>query len=189
MDNDQEQVSALMDGELPGAEASHVLGHLLCDTARIRLWERYHLMGDAMRANLPDRIDLRFAERVWQALDREPMILIPRAVRRRLHRGLRHVAIVAIAASVAVVAVLGVSLLSQRLIQPGTTELASVVGPGASRFRTQHRLPGGQPARSPSPVQDPKLQGYSVNHYEYASSNGMLGILPYVSFVGNEARD
>jgi len=67
---DQETVSALMDGQLRGADLSTALRGMETADAR-QSWLVYHLVGDVLR--FPDlahgRHDLEFAERVRQRLD------------------------------------------------------------------------------------------------------------------------
>ena len=48
-DSCAEQISALIDSELPADEAQHLLAAGLVDAAR-RRWDYYHLIGDALRA-------------------------------------------------------------------------------------------------------------------------------------------
>ena len=106
-----ERISVLMDGET--SEASW-LKSVLQDSQQQETWVRYHLIGDALRDELPGPITLDLADRVAQALADEPTVLAPRAlgwqarVKPIAAQVLRHGGQFAIAASVAAVSILGV---------------------------------------------------------------------------------
>ena len=71
-----ERISVLMDGET--SEASW-LKSVLQDSQQQETWSRYHLIGDALRDELPGNITLDLADRVALALADEPTVLAPRA--------------------------------------------------------------------------------------------------------------
>lgn len=106
-----ERISVLMDGE--AAEASW-LTSVAQDKEQQETWARYHLVGDAMRAELPDTLMFDLADRVALALQDEPTVLAPksRLLRERVQpvvvSMLRYGGQFAIAASVAAVSILGV---------------------------------------------------------------------------------
>jgi sigma-E factor negative regulatory protein RseA len=68
----REQISALLDGELPDAEQRLLLERLERDPALRQHWSRYQLISDAVHQTLPPQIDLGFADRVMAALDAQP---------------------------------------------------------------------------------------------------------------------
>ena len=68
-DTTAEQLSVLMDGEIDVREAEFTLRRLAKDAELKARWERYHLISDALRNNLPAALDVRFAERLQQALE------------------------------------------------------------------------------------------------------------------------
>jgi sigma-E factor negative regulatory protein RseA len=127
-------LSALADGECSDVESSSVLSAAKDEQAR-SVWARYHLIGSAMRNELPRFIDSSFADRLQQVIANEPTVLAPRE--RRAPSWLRPVAGMAIAASVAAVAVLRVgsfdAALASRNTQPGanTAMLAAAVSGGS----------------------------------------------------------
>ena len=55
-DKTSEQLSAFIDGELPKTEQTLLLHRLKQDKVLQHQWQRYHLIRDAMRKNLPDYI-------------------------------------------------------------------------------------------------------------------------------------
>ena len=73
----KEQLSALMDGDL---SAVAVLDELGMDPALQGIWARYHLIGDAMRSELPANLQLDLSDSIMLALEDEPTILAPKAV-------------------------------------------------------------------------------------------------------------
>jgi sigma-E factor negative regulatory protein RseA len=190
MDQDHDQLSALMDGELSEAETALMLREMAGQPDTASRWERYHMIGDALRSNLPPYLCLDLRARVGTELTKEPTVLSPGALpRRRLPTGLRQAAGVAIAASVAVVAVLGARVIN-RADLPAAPEVAAVIpasNPPASGPVPLQRTSAQVSFRS-LPVNS-RLDSYFVNHHEYAASSGMLGILPYVSLVGQEDPD
>ena len=101
----REQVSALMDGELPEGEHELLLRRFAVERSLRLHWERCHIMGEAMRKDLP-AADLRgFAERVMAELTTESVTV--EETGRFGGRWTRAFAGGIVAASVAVVAVLG----------------------------------------------------------------------------------
>lgn len=73
----KEQISALMDGDLSDAE---VLNELEMDSYLQDTWGRYHLIGDAMRGDLPVNLQLDLSDSIMAALEDEPTILAPKPV-------------------------------------------------------------------------------------------------------------
>ena len=71
----KEQISALMDGDLIDAE---VLNELEMDSDLQDTWGRYHLIGDAMRGDLPVNLQLDLSDSIMLALEDEPAILAPK---------------------------------------------------------------------------------------------------------------
>lgn len=74
-----ERISALMDGEL---QDDRVVGDLAQQPECVATWERYHLIGEALRDDLPPQLHLDLAARVALALEDEPALLVPHAHRK-----------------------------------------------------------------------------------------------------------
>ena len=130
----REQVSALVDGELPADEHELLLRRFAVERSLRLHWERCHLIGEAMRKGLPAADTRGFADKVMAALAEEPA---PAEKPARLGGTLtRALAGAAVAASVAVVAIVGLrhdprlSGYAPAEIVPGTT--ASAVTPPVS---------------------------------------------------------
>ncbi len=66
---DKQQLSALMDGEMVDKALIQELVH---DSESIETWKNYHLIGDVMRGDAPERPEWNIAESVALALENEP---------------------------------------------------------------------------------------------------------------------
>lgn len=99
-----EQLSALADDELPTARRTRAIDALAGDDAMRERWRNYHVIGAAMRGELAETPDVSAA--VKASIAAEPVEFAPAARK----RALRPVTGLAIAASVAAAAVLGLRL-------------------------------------------------------------------------------
>lgn len=184
MANDgKEWVSALADDEVRGSELERVLESLRHDPEQLASWGRYHLISDALHANLSGANSHTLRNRVWQALEAEPAILAPRR-QTRLPPLAKQAVGFAIAASVAVVAILAV----QRVDTPqGEATPAIQMAQGNTRPALAQLASS---TAAPVVVESTRnrLNPYLVNHNEYSVTSGMQGVLPYVRIVGNEKR-
>ncbi|MBY6188116.1 anti-sigma factor [Marinobacter hydrocarbonoclasticus] len=105
----KEKLSAWMDDQ----PVEGLYQDLLADAELSERWHRYHLIGDAMRNELPESLQLDIAANVADALESEPAILAPQSRRRFAIPGKvielgQRFGQYAIAATVAAVAVVGV---------------------------------------------------------------------------------
>lgn len=173
-----EQLSALVDDELAPAEHALLLKRLAQDADLQDRLARYQLISDGLQNHLPGHVDAGFHRRVRLALRDEP---VPQTGTGRLTSLFKPLAGVAVAASVAVVAVL--SLQSIREEEPATVPAVAATPAADDYIRT---------ARAPRPVSGTgiaqELDVYLVNHNEYAVNRGMQGMLPYVRLVGGEGN-
>jgi len=167
-----EQLSALVDDELPGSEHDLLFRRIENDDQIYQRLSRYQLISDALQSHLPERVDPEFSRRVKVLLRSEPAL----SRHSRLAMLVKPAAGLAVAASVAVMAVM--SLQSAR---QGTPSPAAVVAstPPAGDYLRVNDEPGNTSV-------DRKLDIYLVNHNEYAVNRGMQGMLPYVRIVGHE---
>lgn len=185
----EEQISALMDGELPDAEQRQVIGRLAGDRRLAERWARYHLLRDVLRNNLPQQVSGDLAERVAARLVDEPIAFAPRA-RRRWRAVARQAAGLGVAAAIATVAVLNIPMSGRS--SPGeevaTADAGTAVASGGPLVsRAARELTGADPWQSRALVVDSRLSGYLVNHNEYAVTSGFQGSLPYMRIVGSPA--
>lgn len=177
----REQLSALLDGELPAQERDLLLARLARDSALRTHWSNYQLIGDGLRKGLPPQIDPGLADRVMLAIEALPAQNA--GTSSVVRRVLKPLAGLAVAASVAVVAVLAVQ--QSRAPTPGTAQVASSQPAQSQTYvRVQGTRWQAQPGNVQAPQVDNRLNEYLVNHSEYATSGGMPGMLPYVRIVG-----
>ena len=205
-----ERISALMDGELD--EQTHRVGansavdELLNKDESRQTWARYHLISDTLRQNLPTGMDKQFSSRVMAALDNEPTVLAPPTPQASpLARGL---AGLAVAASVAAVAVMGVQFIYQQDVQAPVEQMAQAAEPvspnklstnqalaqAAARQNIQTVTQSMNPAAiSPRLAQQhpssstkrfhPNLNKYLVDHNQQTARAAVQGVMPYARIV------
>ncbi|WJW76133.1 sigma-E factor negative regulatory protein [Thiohalobacter sp. IOR34] len=174
-DKISEQVSALVDDQLPEAEQDMLLARLERDPALRAQWTHYQLISDALRNQLPEQVDLGLAGRVMAELEAEPA----HHGRAGLGRLLRPLAGAAVAASVAVVAVLALQDREAALPSAGG-QLAEATMPAAD----QYRRVAGTRWDVKRPQLGEELNQYLVNHNEYAARSGLPAMSPHVRIVG-----
>ena len=178
----KEQLSALLDGELPEAEQRLLLERLAREPELRAQWSRYQLIRSALHQHLPEHIDLNFAERVQAALQDDPT---QQSSPGRLTRAFKPLAGLAVAASVAVVAIMAVQQTrtappGQVPVQVAATPNDPGVMPGPEAYT---RVAGTRWDAQQRQVRE-RLNEYLVNHSEYAASGGIPGMQPYVRIVG-----
>ena len=182
----REQISALVDGELPEAECRLLLARMQRDPALRLTWERYQLAGEVLRNQAGRLYDPRFSQRVMAAIAAGEALPEQGSGGRAVSGWARTAASVAVAAGVAVVAVL--------LLQPeqapegsaGNAPAPSLVrsasAPQAYRRVTPVQLAAG-PRAAPSPELVENLSQYVVNHNEFAARAGLPHLARQVSAV------
>jgi len=179
-ENPEEEVSALLDGELRGRQLQEALDRLQQEPQRRERWHRYNLISDALRGNLPPYLSEQVQERVSRALESEPHILAPR---RRFPHLARQAAGLAIAASVSAVAILA---LQQNGVEETPPAAALAERSDSSAAPSVVAL---DPPQQPVPQNDSHLSPYLVNHNEYSASTGMQGMIPYMRIVGQQPQE
>jgi len=102
LDHHGQQLSALLDGELPPDEARFLLRRLQHDPELLECWARWQLAGDCLRKRAEVPLPASFALGVAQAVAREPNLMVASSGGHRL----RWAGGAAIAASAAVLALL-----------------------------------------------------------------------------------
>ena len=173
-----EQLSTLMDCECEASELELAVRRLIKDRDLKARWQRYHLIGDALKNNLPEIMDVEFAERIQKAIDADLPIKKPAKIS-PLSSWYKPLTGFALAASVASIAVFGLraslvedtGTIPKQLISAASSPPMVNINDGG--FDEEARL---------------RLNNYLVNHSEYASLNGVRGVLPYVHMVGYQTN-
>jgi sigma-E factor negative regulatory protein RseA len=183
-DKVNEQLSAMVDDELPGSEQEFLLRRLQQDDELQQTWSRYHLIGEAMRQHISSTSKHDLAEKVSAAIGREPEqpARLETEINKAQHRRFfRPVAGLAVAASVAMMAIVGLQNLS------GTSETVNGLPKLAKTSNSDlKRVQGTRWDLSGQQVES-KLNGYLVNHNEYANSTNLQGMLHYARIAGYDS--
>lgn len=208
-----ERISALMDGELDEPAHHDSIEQLLKKDEARRTWARYHLISDTLRQSLPAGIDLQFSSRVMATLNDEPTVLAPPIS--QTSPLARRLAGLAVAASVAAVAVMGVQFMYQQDGQTPVGPMAqapSALSPNTmspKNFATNQTFaraairPNIQTVtQSMSPTDmtpsfsqqlppqianrfHSNLNKYLLDHNQQTASAAVQGVMPYARIVAN----
>ena len=168
-----EQLSACLDGELPPAELDLLLKRLERNPELREALGRYTAIGEALREAKPVVASRSFADKVMAAVDQEPT-----AARRRarmspaLLRGLRPVAGIGVAATVAAVAIFAVQRTGVApgpvvANQPAAAETSVVAQNDDEAASYIVPTPSNTPQSAFVPAT--RLTNYVVAHSEYSS--------------------
>lgn len=200
-DDMRQQLSGLMDDEIEG-HAEDTINQLIASRSLRDTWMRYHLISDALQKNLPESTDRDLAARISDKISRETVVFAQdRFIARRF---IKPAAGIAIAATVAAVAILGIqhhpaSQEGQTAVQ--VAEKAPPVKMNVSRYtfpasaNTVNTANATDAADTVSPrvvhpenfAQNPRLNSYLVNYNEIRSSaSGIQGIIPYARIIAND---
>lgn len=159
-----EELSALVDGELDDRALAAQLAILRHDEDARAAWDTCQLIGDSLRGHTGPDISARVAAR----LALEPTQLAPRAMTGRAHAlGTWAMSLAAGAAAVALVV---------WTVLPGMRSDLQVAQKAA--------VPQA-PAAAPVNAQ---VADYLLAHQRYSSTNAMQGVAPYVRTVADEGE-
>lgn len=187
----REHLSSFMDGEeVP--EASRFLVRRLGADGELRdTWARYHLIRDCLRHQDGHIARSGMSGRVGAAISSDP---VTHAGARMARNWLRPVAGMALAASVALVAVFTVSNIGTPGAAPGSVEFSSVPDSGTATqsFTTPtvgSIIPASQPVNlsGRSPQDQSRMNTYLLQHYQIAGESGGRGFLPFIPIVVTQA--
>ena len=201
-----ERISALMDGELDEQMQHSAMDELLNKGEARDTWARYHLISDTLRQHLPVGMDKQFSSRVMSALDDEPTVLAPRTT--QTSPMARRLSGLAVAASVAAVAVMGVQFMYQQDGQVPAEQIAQAptkVSPTASvankafaRAPIRQNIQTVTQPMNPTPMTPrlaqqqsplaqkrfhPNLNKYLVDHNQLTARTAVQGVMPYARLV------
>jgi sigma-E factor negative regulatory protein RseA len=173
----REQVSAFLDGELPGSETELLLKRLTRDPELRQSFGRYALIGETLRGASNASLSLTFAARVNRAIDGEPAAPLQPAARTRPLRWWKPIAGTAVAAGVAAVAVVA---LQQRAVAPGLPVAPRVTVQNARLITVpkealSYTVPAAPAA--PAMVAPARLTSYVFAHSKYAEGLGQGNLL------------
>ena len=208
-DNMYEAVSAAVDD---AAEQPDKILKQIGESPELRQkWRDYHRIGDVIRGEYSNALPDDFAASVRAAIEQEPAILAPQTARpdraRRVQQPQRWVAGFAIAATVAVVSIVGLQTLTT---QSGDTHQAIAENQTAASSQelaaTQRLVPVGDIRRVSAEnggtywrvqrvnqerdqLLEERLNMYLADHMEFATSSKVHGALPYSRLVGYDTPE
>lgn len=176
-----EKLSALLDGELEANELEQTVKQTAGELSMRETWGRYHLIRDAMRGQLDSLAPAGFADAISSRLQSEPSILAPRRRSGIRIKATRWVAGMAVAASVASVAIVGV-----RWVAPDQDRSPQLVAQSVES--ADYLRSGGTRWQAVSADVENDLNMYLVQHNEFTPTTGMNGVMSYVRFVGYDTE-
>lgn len=177
----KEKLSALLDGELETSEIVQTVKQTANESPMREAWGRYHLIRDVMRGQLDSLAAPGLAESVSSRLKSEPSILVPRRRSGIKVKATRWVAGMAVAASVAAVAIVGVRSFGPD--QGSAPQLFAQSVETADYLRND-----GIRWKAVSTDVENDLNMYLVQHSEFTPTTGMNGVMSYVRFVGYDTK-
>lgn len=163
-----ENVSAVMDGE---SDDSRVLDQITRDDALAEKWQRYHVIRQGLRKEMPEFADFDISARVAEALEQEPAIVAPKRRWETLPIVGNVVPLVrqggqlAIAASVAVAMVLGVQQYNQPETEQPFNTAPSIVIPGIQAELSPVSLEQTRPVNNNELVEQRRLINAYMNDH------------------------
>jgi sigma-E factor negative regulatory protein RseA len=180
MTNIDEQLSAMMDGE--ESDINLILDNMKDRDVRDR-WKRYHLIRDVMRNQVSKIEKHDVSLNIHDAILNEPTVMAPVSLNTKKKSivnvsFLKQLGSMAIAATVTAVAILVVQQ------NPSITDKQATVI-AAKPAISQEKVFQTASTRNIelNKAVAAKLNGYLVNHNEYATSSGMQGAIPYTRVV------
>ncbi|MES9862982.1 MAG: sigma-E factor negative regulatory protein [Candidatus Thiodiazotropha sp. LLP2] len=181
-DQEYERLSALVDNEITEDEISIEIKKLSNSQANRDHWSRYHLIGDAMRGETGSLYNPGLAQAISKKIEDEPVVLAPGAIKRPGKLRKRTYTGLAVAASIAAVAV----VMAPQMINPEGSETPQVSVAAAQRPDTQTLYvveDGTRWELLKKPKVESRLNAYLVNHQERSPSSNIKGIMPFANFV------
>jgi sigma-E factor negative regulatory protein RseA len=192
----REHISCLMDGEISRETSRFLVRRLGADAELSATWARYHLVRDCLRHPDSGQVHADLCSRVSSAIAAEGRHQAPPRIPRRW---LRPVAGMAVAASVALMAVVLVAPIQQDISdmpagQPGA--LAETSQP--ERFTSPQSLAPAPASRQVSlagrSAGSQRMHSYLLRHYQATDAAGGKGFVTFVPIVSaatpaNEASD
>ncbi len=181
-EHEMERLSALVDDELSAHDIPGEVRKLNQNGDAIKRWSSYHLIGDAMRREIGPLYSTSLAESISQRLQDEPVVLAPAAMRARGSGKRKALTGVAVAASLAAVAM----VMTPQLInnqEAGSAQPAVAEQQPAEPRTYVVAQDGTRWELLKKPAVESRLNNYLVNHQERSPSSNMKGIMPYATFV------
>lgn len=183
-ESNREHLSCLMDGELDRSAQQFLLRRMAEDSEMKEAWRRFHTVRACMHGEMLAAGNL--ADRVAAAISDEPAV-VPGG---RMAAWFKPVAGGAIAASVALVAIVGInsSMLDR---QPEPTEQPGFVSQSTSLDEPFARstVPSTVPVSfsESSAAERQRISGHVLRHHQASGGAGFISYVPIVTGVSSES--
>jgi sigma-E factor negative regulatory protein RseA len=177
----REHISCLMDGEISRETGRFLVRRLGADEELCATWARYHLVRDCLRHQEGGLASENLAARIRQAIERESLPARPRKARRPW---IRPAVGMAIAASVALMAVVAVGPDSQPVSPAGGDLAGRVEAPSFTSPQGLVPAPASEQASLlGESAGDSRMNAYLLRHYQAAGTTGGKGFVTFVPIV------
>jgi sigma-E factor negative regulatory protein RseA len=181
-----EHLSSLMDGELSRDAGSFLTRRLFSDDAMCEKWERYHLIRDCIRQPGGKQVVTGLSLKLSASLEAEA---VPTVSAWRNNRWLKPVSGLAIAASVALMAIVVTAPQPGQGPDEADTALAVPVNQPFVSPNTLARSPASQAVSfaSGQQAESNRLNAYLLRHNQMARTAGRQGFVSFVPIVATPA--
>ena len=182
-----EHLSSLMDGELSREAGTFLTRRLFSDEAMCQKWERYHLIRDCIRQPGSKQVVTGLSLKLSASLDAEE---VPTVSAWRSNRWLKPVSGLAVAASVALMAIVVTAPQPGQIPGEGDTTSVTPVNQPFVSPNTLARSPVSQ-AVNFAPEQQAnsnRLNAYLLRHNQMARTAGRQGFVSFVPIVVTPAK-
>lgn len=174
-----EQLSALVDDELSADERELLYRRLEQQPPLRAKWSRYHALGDMIRGHVQGDARLDISRSIQAAIAQDTTY----AAKPVAPRWMRPLSGAALAATVAFMAVLGIQKVTVTDTQVELAPVAQLQTPAQAIPVSGTRWDVQRPELAT------RLNGYLVNHSEYASGTNLQGMLQYVRIAGYDQEN
>jgi sigma-E factor negative regulatory protein RseA len=182
-DKINEQISAMFDDELNAEEYELLIRRLKQDEQLQSNWQRYQLISDVLKKEKITSPGQNFVGAVSQQIDNESAIeLADTPSQSKPISWLKPLTGVAIAASVAAMAIVGI-----QNINPGYAPADPVPALAQSPVQQSIQPVAGTRWDLQQPETEMRLNGYLVNHSEYTSGISLQGMVNYARIAGYDS--
>lgn len=177
-----EHLSSLMDGELSRETGLFLTRRLSADEEMCNTWERYHLIRDCIRQPGSKRVVTGLSAKLSVSLDAEDT---PSAPSRSANRWIKPVSGLAIAASVALMAIVVTAPQPGEMPATGDAALSTAAN---QPFVSPNNLPLAPVSQAASYTPDRqansnRLNAYLLRHNQMARTAGRQGFVSFVPIV------
>lgn len=177
----REHLSCLMDGEISRETGRFLVRRLGADEELSATWARYHLVRDCLRQREGGYAALGLSSRVRQSIDNDAAGKPAGAWARSW---LKPAAGLAVAASVALLAIVAIGPGGQNLQGPGESSTVEAVAESFTSPQALTPPPLSQQASlAGQAAGDNRMNAYLLRHYQATGSTGGKGFVTFVPIV------